>query len=389
MSQMFDRRPSGDRRSCNQYQAVFNIYPILDGRRNAGFDMTLRDDIYQNGEAMEAKLKPIESHPIVQEKDRLVSPTVIDQITLLRSKFDAARPFKHIVIDGFFKADFAEALLRDFPAFDPKRALNEFGLVGNKAVNERIETLSPSYAAVADYLRSDAFLNLMSDLTGIPDLLPDTNMFGGGTHENRHGQELDAHIDFNYDPQTKLHRRLNLLVYLNKEWDESWGGSIELHSNPRKPDENQIASFTPLLNRAVVFETNEYSWHGFPRINLPADKRLLSRKSLSVYLYTKTRPEHEIVPEHGTFYVQRPLPSHIQPGHVITTADVEQLKSLLAQRDGWIEHYHRVELRVSSQMGEFHQRIRELDARYQEVRGVKNAIARSLRKRLDRLLTRR
>ena len=178
-----------------------------------------------------------------------------------------------------------------------------------------------------------------------------------------------------------------MLVYLNKEWDESWGGSIELHSNPRKPDENQIASFTPLLNRAVVFETNEYSWHGFPRINLPADKRLLSRKSLSVYLYTKTRPEHEIVPEHGTFYVQRPLPSHIQPGHVITTADVEQLKSLLAQRDGWIEHYHRVELRVSSQMGEFHQRIRELDARYQEVRGVRNAIARSLRKRLDRLLT--
>ena len=193
MSQMFDRRPSGDRRSCNQYQAVFNIYPILDGRRNAGFDMTLRDDIYQNGEAMEAKLKPIESHPIVQEKDRLVSPTVIDQITLLRSKFDAARPFKHIVIDGFFKADFAEALLRDFPAFDPKRALNEFGLVGNKAVNERIETLSPSYAAVADYLGSDAFLNLMSDLTGIPDLLPDTNMFGGGTQESARARTRCSH----------------------------------------------------------------------------------------------------------------------------------------------------------------------------------------------------
>ena len=134
----------------------------------------------------------------------------------------------------------------------------------------------------------------MSDLTGIPDLLPDTNMFGGGT-QNRHGQELDAHIDFNYDPQTKLHRRLNLLVYLNKEWDESSGGSIELHSNPRKPDENQIASFTPLLNRAVVFETNEYSWHGFPRINLPADKRVLSRGAIGLSLHqnsaeTRNRP---------------------------------------------------------------------------------------------------
>ena len=324
----------------------------------------------------------------VQASAELVSPTVIEEVSLLRSKFENARPFKHVVIEGFLKPDVAEALLRDFPAFDPKRAVNEFGEVGNKAVNEQIETLSPSYAAIADYLKSAAFLKLMSGLTGIPDLLPDLNMYGGGTHENRHGQELDAHVDFNCDPQTKLHRRLNLLVYLNKEWDESWGGSIELHSNPRKPDENEITSFTPLLNRAVIFETNEYSWHGFRRINLPADRRHLSRKSLSVYLYTKTRPQHEIVPEHGTFYVQRPLPPQIQPGRVLTAADVEEVKDLLVQRDGWIEHYHRVELQVSAQMGDFHQRIRELEDRLREVAGVKKAIARSAGRRLDRLLGR-
>jgi Rps23 Pro-64 3,4-dihydroxylase Tpa1-like proline 4-hydroxylase len=339
-------------------------------------------------EQMDARLKPIENHPVIQATDQLVSPTVIEQTSRLRQKFESARPFKHLVIEGFLKTDVAEALLRDFPAFDPKRAVNEFGEVGNKAVNERIETLSPSYAAVADYLKSAAFLKLMSDLTGIPDLLPDVDMYGGGTHENRHGQELDAHVDFNCDPKTKLHRRLNLLVYLNREWDESWGGSIELHSNPRKPEENEISSFTPLLNRAVIFETNEYSWHGFQRINFPANKRHLSRKSLSVYLYTKTRPQHEIVPEHGTFYVQRPLPSRFQPGRVVTTADVEEIKSLLAQRDGWIEHYQRVELQVSSQMGEFHQRVRELEDRNREVGGVKKAIARSVRRRVNRLLRR-
>jgi Rps23 Pro-64 3,4-dihydroxylase Tpa1-like proline 4-hydroxylase len=339
-------------------------------------------------EQMEAHLNPIENHPVIQATDQLVSPTVIERTGLLRPKFESARPFKHLVIEGFFRTDVAEALLRDFPVFDPKRALNEFGEVGNKAVNERIETLSPSYAAVSDYLKSAPFLKLMSDLTGIPDLLPDVNLYGGGTHENRHGQELDSHVDFNYDPKTKLHRRLNLLVYLNREWDVSWGGSIELHSNPRKPDENEITSFSPLLNRAVIFETNEYSWHGFQRINLPVDKRRLSRKSLSVYLYTKTRPAQEIVPEHGTFYVQRPLPSRIQPGRVVTTADVEEIRSLLAQRDGWIEHYQRVELKVSSQMGEFHQRVRELEDRSREVGGVKEAIARSVNRRLNRLLRR-
>jgi Rps23 Pro-64 3,4-dihydroxylase Tpa1-like proline 4-hydroxylase len=339
-------------------------------------------------EQVDAPRKRIESEAAAQSSAQLVSPAVIKEIDLLRSKFENARPFKHLVIEDFLKTDVAEALLRDFPAFDPKRAVNEFGEVGNKAVNEKIETLSASYAAIARYLKSETFLKLMSDLTGIPDLLPDVNMFGGGTHENRHGQELDPHVDFNYDPKTKLHRRLNLLVYLNREWDESWGGSIELHSNPRKPDENEITSFTPLLNRAVIFETNEYSWHGFQRINLPADKRHFSRKSLSVYLYTKTRPQHEVVPEHGTFYVQRPLPAHIQPGRALTAADVEEVKALLAQRDGWIEHYHGVELRVSAQMGEFRQRIRELEDRLNKD-GGKKSIGRSVRKRMNRLLGRR
>jgi hypothetical protein len=103
-----------------------------------------------------------------------------------------------------------------------------------------------------------------------------------------------------------------------------------------------------------------------------------------VYLYTKTWPQHEIVPDHGTFYVQRPLPSHILPGRVLTTADVEAVKSLLAQRDGWIEHYHGVELRVSAQMGEFHQRIRELEDQLQE----RKSIGRIVRRRLNRLLGR-
>ena len=93
---------------------------------------------------------------------------VTDQTGLLRQKFECALPFKHVVIEGFFKTELAEALLRDFPTFDARRALNEFGGVGNKAVNERIETLSPSYAAVADYLRSETFLRLASELTGIP-----------------------------------------------------------------------------------------------------------------------------------------------------------------------------------------------------------------------------
>ena len=115
-------------------------------------------------------------------------------------------------------------------------------------------------------------------------------MYGGGTHENLDGQELDPHIDFNYMEGYKVHRRANLLLYLNKDWQEEWGGQIELHSNPRDVENNEITAFNVIFNRAVIFETNEISWHGFPRVTLPANQSSRSRKCLSVYLYTKERP---------------------------------------------------------------------------------------------------
>src|SRR5215471_13906339 len=177
-------------------------------------------------------------------------------------------------------------------------------------------------------------------------------MFGGGTHENLHGQELDPHVDFNYDEARQLHRRLNLIVYLNQDWLREWGGALEIHSNPRRPEENQIFSYDPLFNRCVMFETNEYSWHGFPRIHLPPDKRHLSRKSISIYLYTTTRPSEEIAPLHGTFYIQRPLPERIRAGYALHPEDVQELRSLLIRRDRWIELYQKMELEKNREIAE-------------------------------------
>jgi len=107
-------------------------------------------------------------------------------------------------------------------------------------------------------------------------------MFGGGTHENVDGQELDTHVDFNYLNSSNLHRRLNLLLYLNKDWDVRWGGVVELHSDPRNPSEDKITTIPPIFNRCLIFETSEYSWHAFNKICLPEDQKHRSRKSLSV-----------------------------------------------------------------------------------------------------------
>ena len=281
-----------------------------------------------------------------------VSSAVRDAVDRYRDAFIAAKPFKHVMIENFFEAAFAEALLAEFPSFDKKLATNEGGETGGKAVQTNMRAISPAYQRLYDTLASPRFLEFASRLSGIPDLLLDPKMFGGGTHENLHGQELDAHVDFNYDEARQLHRRLNMIVYLNKDWRTEWGGAIQIHSNPRRPAEDRIESFDPLFNRLVMFETNEYSWHGFPKIQLPEEERHRSRKSISIYLYTKTRPSEETAPLHGTFYVQRPLPAHIREGHTLTADDVAELQRLLIRRDRWIELYQNMELTKNRDLAE-------------------------------------
>jgi len=289
-----------------------------------------------------------------------ISPAASARADELREAFLGAQPFRHVFIDEFFENSFAEKLLVEFPSFDRRLAIAESGHAGGKAVNSRIAAISPAYEELYAFISSQPFLEFVSRLSGLPDLILDPAMYGGGTHENLHGQELDPHVDFNFDQTEKLHRRLNLIVYLNKEWQPEWGGGLEIHSNPRRPAENRISICDPLFNRAVLFETNEYSWHGFPKIDLPEDKRHLSRKSISIYLYTKDRPADEIAPKHGTFYVQRPLPPRFAPGYVLTEEDVPDLQRLLIRRDGWIELYQRMELDNSRKIEELHGYIQAL-----------------------------
>jgi Rps23 Pro-64 3,4-dihydroxylase Tpa1-like proline 4-hydroxylase len=285
----------------------------------------------------------------------MINEQIIDKAPDIRHAFQSALPFRHVQIDNFLDPEICEGLLRDFPSFDKKKAINELGHVGGKAVIENVKSISPLYSSIYDFINSKSFLDTMSDLTGVRNLIADETLFGGGTHENLDGQYLDAHIDFNIDERRMLHRRLNLLIYLNKEWQESWGGCIELHSNPRNPETDEVKSFLPLFNRAVIFETNEYSWHGFPVIRLPQEKKQLSRKSFSIYLYTKDRPAEEVVAPHTTFYVARPFPSHVKSGEVLQESDYQYLRGLLANRDGLIQMYQELLIQKEERLRQFMQ----------------------------------
>jgi Rps23 Pro-64 3,4-dihydroxylase Tpa1-like proline 4-hydroxylase len=279
----------------------------------------------------------------------LLSPEVVDRAGALRERFEAAQPFRHVVVDRFLDETFCNELIRQFPAFDLAHAVNESGETGRKSAIPDLARLGGPFARFDALIRSREFLDWIARVTGIPKLLYDPEYVGGGTHENLNGQDLDSHVDFNYHPNGRWHRRLNLIVFLNPEWQESWGGCLELLRDPwtlagARPSQLVV----PLANRAVIFETTERSWHGFRRIQLPPEAAGLSRRSIAVYFYTRERPAAEIAPGHGTLYVQRPLSDRIQCGYTLDEEDVEELRVLIKRRDAQIKFLYDRETEFTS-----------------------------------------
>jgi hypothetical protein len=140
----------------------------------------------------------------------------------------------------------------------------------------------------------------MEYITGIPGLLADDQFEGGGMHVTGAGGRLDVHIDFNYQETRQLHRRLNILLYLNEGWQPGWGGEIELWD---KDVMKLLKSISPVLNRCLVFETTEISYHGVRPITAPAS---VCRRSFAGYYYTKEPPAHWTGKNHSTIFRARP-----------------------------------------------------------------------------------
>lgn len=263
----------------------------------------------------------------------IINPRVLDQVDSYRAGFLAAVPFPHVLIDDFLEPDVAQSLLDSFPAFERGNSVGDNGEAAGKSTLERVRQIGPAYERLDDAIKSAGFLRAIEGLTGIDGLLYDPWYLGGGTHENREGMSLDPHVDFNLHPSERWHRRLNLIVYLNPEWDASWGGCLELFRDPYA-DPRPSLQIVPAFNRCVIFETSERSWHAFNQIRLPPERREHSRRSVAIYLYSKDRPAEQTAPRHTTYYVNRQLPEHYQEGHTLSRADLAEIRQLLEQRDG-------------------------------------------------------
>jgi len=280
----------------------------------------------------------------------MIALSIIEKLAEYQKEFRGNPPFPYIVLDDFLEKDYAEQLLIDFPEIISHRSVNQTDDFEEKSIVEEIDHISPFFSGFYDYINSNKFLAIISALTGINDLLPDTKMLGGGAHEYFDGQGLDPHIDANYLDSKRLYRRLNMQLFLNKDWDDSWGAVAELHSDPRNPSKDKISTISPVFNKCVIFEISEHSWHGISKVCLPKNQKSLSRKSLNLYIYTRNRPTDETVPSHSAIYAHPPIPEWFKSGYALKDEDIIEVRDLLKKRDRNIERLLEKEMSVSEKM---------------------------------------
>jgi hypothetical protein len=217
-----------------------------------------------------------------------------------RSDYAAAQPFAHVVLDGFCPEWILDEVLTEFPSREEagwKRFASDHER--NKLTKAEESGMGPATRQLLAELNAATFIDFLGELTGIAGLVPDPYFEGGGLHQSLAGGHLNVHVDFNRHPATGLDRRLNVLLYLNRDWDEEWGGALELWSPDMQRCEQRIA---PHFNRLVVFSTTERSFHGHPHpLACPPDR---TRRSLALYYYSNGRPEEGGVaaPTHNTVW---------------------------------------------------------------------------------------
>ncbi len=208
-------------------------------------------------------------------------------------------PYPHSMIEDFLPRDSAEALVESLPSPGSPGKWDRYfaqGFEDKWAISDEASLPTPLNRLVAE-MNASRFIGFLETLTGIDHLLPDPHLEGAGLHLVPSGGVLQIHADFNYSKRLDAYRRVNVFLYLNPRWRPEWRGELELWDGPHGA---AVASYAPLFNRLVVFNSRSDTFHGHP--DPIVSPKAEWRTSLAMYYYTAARPADGAPEHHNTVY---------------------------------------------------------------------------------------
>jgi hypothetical protein len=210
--------------------------------------------------------------------------------------FRTAQPFQHVAMDDFLPREVLALLIREFPAPEnpcwqmhgPGRTSWDKDPESAKLANDDETKFGPFTRHFMAQLNSATFIHFLEELTGQKGIIPDPAYSHCGMHSTGRGGRLMMHTDVNRHPHgCQMHQFVNLILYLNEDWQDEYGGHLELWNHHRQP----VRKIAPIANRVVLFNTGTRSLHGHPQpLTCPPGRR---RNSLAVYYYLRERPASE------------------------------------------------------------------------------------------------
>lgn len=195
-------------------------------------------------------------------------------------------PFFHIVIDNFFPEEVAHQLSNEFVDYQDPYWKKFDNPIENKKISNNWNIFPKTTYSEITRLLSNDYIEELKKITGIDKLYPDIGLSGAGWHMHGRGGKLNVHRDYVIHPKINLSRKLNLIIYLTPNWNQEWGGGLELWSHDSTTDRPKelVHKIECVFNRAIIFDTTQNSWHGLPNALTCPDN--VYRKSIALYYLT-------------------------------------------------------------------------------------------------------
>ena len=212
----------------------------------------------------------------------------------LKEKYAKAKPYSHCCIDGLFPKSLLQGVIGEVPKPESNQDWIPFeqeGRAHNKVISsvEGLNHAGEQTKQLLSILTSSRFIRSLETLSGIRGLMLDPHFYNSGFHQMSRGGFLKIHRDFFYHHELSIYRRVNIILYLNEDWKEEYGGYLELCDE----DLENSVMYYPFNNRLVISNVTADALHGNPApLACPEDR---TRISFALWYFTSQMPREELL----------------------------------------------------------------------------------------------